>query len=148
MTRKELRITLLVSAVSVITVAVALVLIALQDTIVFFYMPSDIREAEITSDQRIRVGGLVAEGSVTRHQDGQVEFVITDIAASLSVKFDGILPDLFKEGEGIVAEGMLSPSGNFVADQVLAKHDENYMPNEVAKALKESGQWRGEGTDQ
>ncbi len=148
MTRKERRITLLVSAVSVIAVAVALVLIALQDTIVFFYTPSDIKEAEISSDQRIRIGGLVAEGSVTRHQDGHVEFVITDIVASLSVRFDGILPDLFKEGQGVVVEGLLSSVGALVADQVLAKHDENYMPNEVAEALKKSGQWRGEGTDQ
>jgi len=148
MTRKERRITLLVSAVSVIAVAVALVLIALQDTIVFFYTPSDIKEAEISSDQRIRVGGLVAEGSVTHHQDGHVEFVITDIVASLSVRFDGILSDLFKEGQGVVVEGLLSSVGALVADQVLAKHDENYMPNEVAEALKKSGQWRGEGTDQ
>ncbi len=148
MTRKSRRITLLISAVSVTAVAIALVLIALQDTIIFFYTPSDLQEVEITQDRRIRVGGLVAEGSVTRHEDGHVEFVITDLMASLNVTFDGILPDLFKEGQGVVTEGLLSSAGDFIADQVMAKHDENYMPREVAEALKASGQWRGESIDE
>ncbi len=144
MTRRGRRITLLVSAVSVLAVATTLVLIALQDTIVFFYSPTQIAAEEVELNRTIRLGGLVEEGSVRKRDDAVVEFVVTDLAASVQVRFAGILPDLFREGQGIVVTGALAPDGYLVADQVLAKHDENYMPPEVAEALKQSGKWRGD----
>ena len=147
MTRKGRRITLLISAVSVLTVALALVLIALQDTIVFFYSPSQVVAQEVEIDRTIRLGGLVLEGSVERRQDASVGFIVTDGAASVPVLFEGLLPDLFREGQGIVVTGALAENGTLIAEQVLAKHDENYMPPEVAEALKEAGTWRGEDSD-
>ncbi len=144
MTRKRRRITLLVSAVSVLAVATTLVLIALQDTIVFFYSPTQVVEQQIELNRTIRLGGLVQEASVQKQEDAIVKFVVTDGVASVPVRFAGILPDLFREGQGIVVTGSLMPDGVLVADQVLAKHDENYMPREVAEALKEAGTWHGD----
>ena len=123
--------------------AAALVLTALEDNLVFFYLPADLAEKELPPDRSIRLGGLVEEGSVQRGADGlTVEFKVTDMTRSVPVTYKGVLPDLFREGQGVVTEGTLNPAGVFVAREVLAKHDENYMPKEVADALKESGRWQ------
>ncbi len=142
MTRKQRRFTMIGMAMGALAVAAGLVLFALEDTIVFFYSPSDIVEKSPELGTRFRLGGLVAEGSIERNGD-RVNFVVTDIANDLPVAFQGILPDLFREGQGVVAEGVLGSTGVFVADTVLAKHDENYMPAEVADALREQGYWQG-----
>ncbi|MGE0093395.1 MAG: cytochrome c maturation protein CcmE [Alphaproteobacteria bacterium] len=121
--------------------AAALALSALRDTMVFFYAPADLAEKPPRPGASLRVGGLVEEGSVVR--DGaHVTFRVTDLTASVPVTYTGVLPDLFREGQGIVVEGKLAPDGTFAATRVLAKHDEKYMPPEVAEALKKSGQWR------
>lgn len=130
------------ASVGVLALASLLVLFALRDTIVFFHTPSEIAEKNIGPGQRIRLGGLVAEGSVKRGSGPEVEFTVTDTLATLRVVYRGVLPDLFREGQGVVAEGRLDSSGVFLADTVLAKHDENYMPPQVAKALKEKGVWQ------
>ncbi len=122
--------------------ATALVLTAFEDNLVFFYSPSDIQAKAPPPNQNLRVGGLVLEGSLTRLDDGGVRFTIRDNAHQLPIVFAGILPDLFREGQGIVAQGRLGPDGVFHAEEVLAKHDENYMPPEVAEALKNSGEWQ------
>ncbi len=145
MTRKQRRGVLIGVSVMVLTVAVGLVLFALRDSIVFFHTPSDVVEKNIATGQRFRLGGLVAEGSVSRGEGPKVTFIVTDTLRNLPVSYEGVLPDLFREGQGVVAEGILAPSGTFVADTVLAKHDETYMPPEVAKALKDKGVKLGEG---
>ena len=122
--------------------AVALVLTAFQDNLVFFHSPTDLKTKVISAEQRLRVGGLVEEGSVKQIADANVRFTVTDLANSVQVNFRGILPDLFREGQGIVAEGHFR-DGIFQATEVLAKHDEPYMPVEVADAIKKSGQWKG-----
>ena len=142
MTRKQRRGVLIGVSLGVLGIAVGLVLFALQDSIVFFYSPSDVAEKPVAPGQRIRLGGLVEEGSVKQGQGATVEFSVTDTARSIRVSYTGVLPDLFREGQGVVAEGRLESSGSFVADSVLAKHDENYMPPEVAEALKKQGVWR------
>lgn len=145
MTRKQRRIGLLAGAVLTLGAATGLVLFALEDSIVYFYSPSDLQEKRIAAGQRIRIGGLVEEGTVVRGEGLQIGFAVTDLAQSIPVTFTGVLPDLFREGQGVVAEGELDTSGRFVAESVLAKHDENYMPPEVADALKKSGVWEGGG---
>jgi cytochrome c-type biogenesis protein CcmE len=142
MTRKQRRLTLIGTAGAVLVVAAGLVLYALSDQIVFFNSPSDIHASAPAPGQRIRLGGLVAEGSLVKGTDGSVRFAVTDGAETVQVGYRGILPDLFREGQGVVTEGVLEPDGNFAADTVLAKHDENYMPKEVADALKKQGVWR------
>ena len=132
-------------AVSVLMVAVGLVLFALRETIVFFHTPSDVVEKPVAAGQRFRLGGLVAAGSVKRGDGTKVEFVVTDTLKEMPVTYEGVLPDLFREGQGVIAEGKLSPTGVFVADTVLAKHDETYMPPEVAKALQARGVKLGKG---
>ncbi|MHA7773657.1 cytochrome c maturation protein CcmE [Roseibium sp. M-1] len=144
MTRKQRRLTLIGSAGAVLAVALGLILFALNDQIVFFQSPSDITQNTIAPGQRIRLGGLVEEGSVVRSDNAEVAFSVTDTANSVPVTYKGILPDLFREGQGVVTEGVLGADGVFVADSVLAKHDENYMPKEVADALKAQGHWQGE----
>jgi cytochrome c-type biogenesis protein CcmE len=144
MTRKQRRAVLVGTCLAVLGLAVGLVLFALRDSIVFFYTPSEIAEKHLGTGQRFRLGGLVENGSVKRGEGTTVSFVITDKRSALPVTFTGVLPDLFREGQGVVAEGMLNPDGVFRADSVLAKHDENYMPPEVAKKLKEQGVWRGD----
>jgi len=124
-----------------VATGIALVLTAFEDSIVFFYSPSDLSQQTINPGQRIRIGGLVEAGSVIKDGD-TVTFKVTDTAETLSISYRGILPDLFREGQGIVAEGALLASGVFQASDVLAKHDENYMPPEVAYALKAAGEWR------
>jgi cytochrome c-type biogenesis protein CcmE len=131
----------------VLGVAVGLVLYAMRDSIVFFYSPSDIAEMQVAPGQRIRLGGLVETGSVRRDEGTTVHFSVTDGAKVMPVTYTGVLPDLFREGQGVVTEGAVMPDGTFKADNVLAKHDENYMPPEVAAKLKEKGVWReGEAT--
>jgi cytochrome c-type biogenesis protein CcmE len=145
MTRKQRRSILIGTCLAVLGLAVGLVLFALEDSIVFFYSPSDVTEKHIKPGQRIRLGGLVKEGSVKRGENTTVQFTVTDTAKTIPVLYTGVLPDLFREGQGVVTEGKLGSDGVFVADSVLAKHDENYMPPEVAEALKKQGVWQGEG---
>ena len=131
--------------VTVLGLAAVLVLFAMRDSIVFFYTPSDIEQQTLVKDQRFRLGGLVAEGSIKRDEGTKVRFKVTDTIKTIPVVYDGILPDLFREGQGVVTEGRLDGGGVFQADSVLAKHDENYMPPEVAKSLKEKGVTLGKG---
>lgn len=145
MTRKQRRSVLIGTCLAVLGLAVGLVLFALEDSIVFFYSPSDVTEKHIKPGQRIRLGGLVEEGSVKRGENTTVQFTVTDTAKTIPVLYTGVLPDLFREGQGVVTEGKLGSDGVFIADSVLAKHDENYMPPEVAEALKKQGVWQGEG---
>jgi cytochrome c-type biogenesis protein CcmE len=144
MTRKQRRATFIALGVGILGVAVFLVLFALRDAIVFFHTPTEVEAKRIAPGKRIRLGGLVAEGSLKRGEGLTVGFAITDTVKTIPVSYTGILPDLFREGQGVVAEGKLDAGGRFLADSVLAKHDENYMPPEVAKALKQQGVWQGE----
>ena len=145
MTRKQFRATLIGAGVAVLGLAAILVLFAMRDSIVFFYAPSDLGTAKISENQRFRLGGLVAHGSVERSQGTKVKFSVTDTLKTVPVTYDGVLPDLFREGQGVVTEGYLDAAGVFRADTVLAKHDENYMPPEVAKSLEEKGVKLGQG---
>jgi cytochrome c-type biogenesis protein CcmE len=144
MTRKQRRGILIGTCLTVLAVAAGLVLFAMRDSIVFFYSPSEVAAMGIAPGTRFRLGGLVETGSVVRGEGTTVRFVITDRAKTVLVTHTGVLPDLFREGQGVVAEGMLEADGVFRADHVLAKHDENYMPPEVAKKLKAQGMWRGD----
>lgn len=142
MTRKRRRLYMVSAAMLVLFGAVALILSALQNEITYFYSPSDLVANKAPGGRPIRLGGLVEEGSVRRLDDGiTVAFRVTDLANSVPVTYRGLLPDLFREGQGVVTEGSLGADGGLVASEVLAKHDENYMPREVADALKKSGQW-------
>lgn len=146
MTRKQKRLTMIGAIGAVLVSAVLLVMFALRDEIVFFYTPTDILvENKARVGERFRLGGLVKDGSVNRNGE-EIEFVITDTEKDLPVRFVGILPDLFREGQGVIAEGVMQSGSTFSADTVLAKHDENYMPKEVADSLKEKGVWQGEQT--
>jgi cytochrome c-type biogenesis protein CcmE len=143
MTRKRRRLLVLVIGLALLGGATAMVLAAFNDSLVFFYSPSELAEKGVKPDQRIRIGGLVETGSVARQPDGRgVGFRVSDGRTDIAVLYEGILPDLFREGQGVVAEGRLRPDGVFVASSVLAKHDENYMPPEVAEALKRAGRWQ------
>ncbi len=144
MTRKQRRLTLIGVAGCVLTIALGLVLYAMNDTIVFFNSPADVQAKNVQPGTRFRLGGLVKEGSVQRSGNQQVAFDIMDGESSVRVNFQGMLPDLFREGQGIIAEGALERSGIFKADSVLAKHDENYMPREVADTLRRQGLWQGD----
>jgi cytochrome c-type biogenesis protein CcmE len=143
MTRRQRRLILIGLALGILGLAAALVLSALRDTIVFFHSPSEIAEKSIQPGTRIRIGGLVKDGSFQR-EGLEARFEVTDGARSLPVVFRGVLPDLFREGQGVVAEGALESPQLFRADTVLAKHDENYMPREVVDALKKQGVWKHE----
>lgn len=145
MTRKQTRGFLISAGVAILATAAIMIAFALRDTIVFFHTPSDVSEGKIQDGQRFRLGGLVADGSVVRGEGTKIRFAVTDTIKTVPVSYDGILPDLFREGQGVVTEGILDDTGRFVADTVLAKHDENYMPPEVAAALKEKGVKLGEG---
>ena len=144
MTRKQRRLVLIGSALAVLVLAVGLVLTALQDSIVFFNSPTDMVEKQVTPGARVRLGGLVKEGSIARGDNLQVRFAVTDGRHTIPVAYQGLLPDLFREGQGVVTEGALDQGGTFRADSVLAKHDENYMPKEVADSLKKQGHWKDE----
>jgi cytochrome c-type biogenesis protein CcmE len=147
MTRRQRRLTLIGTAVGVLGLALGLVLYAMRDSIVFFHAPADVAAKGVPPGTRFRLGGLVKEGSIKR--EGQtITFEVMDARSVLPVRYVGILPDLFREGQGVVAEGMLDPSGVFKADTVLARHDETYMPREVADALKQQGHWQGAATSQ
>jgi cytochrome c-type biogenesis protein CcmE len=141
MTRKRRRLVLIGSGLGVLAIAVALVLGALRDTIVFFNSPSDVADKHVAPGARIRLGGLVQPGTLVRGDNLKIRFEVTDGKNRLPVSYQGVLPDLFREGQGVVAEGALDAGGVFNAD-ILAKHDETYMPKEVADALKKSGHWK------
>jgi cytochrome c-type biogenesis protein CcmE len=146
MTRKQQRLGLLALGTVALGGATALVLMAFNDNLVFFYSPSELKAKAVAADRRVRIGGLVEAHSLSRASDGhRVSFRITDGATDIAVVYQGLLPDLFREGQGAVAEGKLRPDGVFAASSVLAKHDENYMPREVVDALKKSGDWREGG---
>jgi cytochrome c-type biogenesis protein CcmE len=142
MTRRQRRLVLIGGSLGVLALAAVLVLTALKDSIVFFNSPSDVVERNIQPGSRIRLGGLVKPGTLERGEKLAVRFEVTDGNRAIAVRYQGILPDLFREGQGVIAEGMLEASGAFKADSVLAKHDENYMPKEVADALKKQGHWK------
>ena len=144
MTPKRKRLWLLLGSLAVLGVAATLVLTALNDNIVFFYSPTQVAEKKPGPERRFRLGGLVVPGSVKK--DGpEVRFTVTGLQKTVAAVYRGLLLDLFREGQGVIAEGTLGPDGVFLARDVLAKHDENYMPPEVAKALKESGRWNEGG---
>ncbi|WP_421724216.1 cytochrome c maturation protein CcmE [Bauldia sp.] len=142
MTRKRRRLTLIAVAGVVLAFATGLILYASSDRLTLFNMPSDLAAKDIPAGTRIRLGGLVAEGSVDKSTDGNVRFDVTDGAATVPVAYRGILPDLFSEGQGVVAEGLVGADGVFSADTVFAKHDEQYMPREIVDGLKEQGVWQ------
>jgi cytochrome c-type biogenesis protein CcmE len=145
MTRKRRRLYIVTAALLVFGSAAALVLFALDDSLDLFQSPSQLMAAPPPLERGIRLGGLVEEGSVLRSSDGlSVTFRVTDLAQSVPVTYKGLLPDLFREGQGVITLGNMRPDGTFVAREVLAKHDENYLPREIVDSLKESGQWRDE----
>ena len=148
MTRKQKRLSIILGGLAVIGLAAGLVLYALSDTITFFHTPSDLTETGVQVGQRIRLGGMVEEGSVRKGPGTVTSFGVTDTIKTITVSYDGILPDLFREGQGVVTEGKLQPDGSFIADTVLAKHDENYMPRDLANSLKEKGVKLGKGAGQ
>jgi cytochrome c-type biogenesis protein CcmE len=142
MTRKQRRLTMIGGAGVVLVIAAALVLNALRDSIVFFSTPQMVAEQHIAAGKRFRLGGVVEPGSLQRGDNLAVAFKVSDGSHALPVAFKGILPDLFREGQGVIAEGALDSAGTFKADTVLAKHDETYMPKDVADALKKQGHWK------
>src|SRR5258708_10187546 len=144
MTRRQRRFSLIGAALGVLALALGLVLSALKESIVFFNSPTELVEKHIKPGTRMRIGGLVKEGSISRGESLAVRFEVTDGKRSVPVAYQGLFPDLFREGQGVVAEGALDPGGVFRADSVLAKHDERYMPKEVADALKKQGHWKDE----
>lgn len=146
MTRKQRRLVLIGGSLGVLAIAAALVLSALSDSIVFFNSPTDVAQKHLPPGTRIRIGGLVKTGSLKRGDNLRVRFEVTDGSHDIAVRYQGIVPDLFREGQGVVAEGKLEPDGSFDADTVLAKHDERYMPKEVVEELKKTGRWQ-EGAD-
>ena len=146
MTRKQKRLAVIVGGLAILGLAAGLVLFALRDTIVFFYTPSEITEKNVQPGTRLRLGGLVEKGSISRTSGTTITFIVTDMIKTMNVSYTGQLPDLFREGQGVVAEGVLDATGAFMADTVLAKHDEKYMPKDVADKLKAKGVWReGQG---
>ncbi|MBM3524213.1 MAG: cytochrome c maturation protein CcmE [Alphaproteobacteria bacterium] len=143
MTRKRRRLYVLVLCLIGLGTATALTLVAFQDHLVFFYTPTDIATKPVPRDRNLRIGGLVEVGSVERARDRpEVRFRVTDLEKAVPVVFTGVVPDLFREGQGVVANGRLGADGVFRASELLARHDENYMPTEVAEALKRSGRWQ------
>ncbi len=147
MKRKHKRLTFVMVALVLLGIAATLILNAFEDNIVFFYSPTEIKAKQLKPDQRLRLGGLVEDGSLEKPGGGIALFRVTDLANTIDVSFKGILPDLFREGQGVIAEGKIV-AGKFVASEVLAKHDEKYMPPEVADALKKSGKWNPEENTQ
>jgi cytochrome c-type biogenesis protein CcmE len=142
MTRKQRRLILIGSSLGVLAFAVALVLSSLRDSIVFFNSPTDIADHKAAPGKRVRLGGMVKMGSLERGDNLQIRFEVTDGNKDIPVSYHGIVPDLFREGQGVIAEGHVEPGGTFTADTVLAKHDENYMPREVVDTLKKQGHWQ------
>jgi cytochrome c-type biogenesis protein CcmE len=142
MTRKQRRLILIGSSLGVLAFAVALILSSLRESIVFFNSPTDIADNKAAPGKRVRLGGMVKMGSVARGDDMQVRFEVTDGNKDIPVDYRGIVPDLFREGQGVIAEGHIDPGGTFKADTVLAKHDEKYMPREIVETLKKQGHWQ------
>ncbi|MBY5421137.1 cytochrome c maturation protein CcmE [Rhizobium ruizarguesonis] len=144
MTRKQKRLVVIAGGMGFIAAAVLLVMFAFSQSVAYFYMPADLAKTPVAPETRIRLGGLVGEGSVVRDTGSTVEFAVTDGSANaVMVKYTGILPDLFREGQGVVTEGMFATGTNvFIADTVLAKHDETYLPKDVADRLKAQGLWK------
>jgi cytochrome c-type biogenesis protein CcmE len=142
MTRKQKRTATIAGLLAVAALAVGLILSAFENTIVFFYTPAEIASKQVKAGTRVRLGGLVEKGSIVRGENALIKFVVTDTEKTMQVNYTGQLPDLFREGQGVVAEGVVQGDGSFIADTVLAKHDENYMPKEVADKLKEKGVWQ------
>lgn len=148
MKRKHRRLAFLLAGMLALAAATALVLVAFKENIMLFYSPTQVVEGAPPPERSFRLGGLVEEGSVKRGGDGlTIEFRVTDLGESVPVTYKGILPDLFREGQGVVTEGSLGADGVFRAREVLAKHDETYMPPEVIDAIKASGQWKGDGAN-
>ena len=145
MTRKQKRLAVIGGLGVVLALAATLILFALRDQIVFFYSPTEIHEKAVAVGTPIRLGGMVKEGTWVKAGQSN-DFVITDGATEVTTHYNGILPDLFKEGTGVVVEGAMTTAGTFDATNVLAKHDENYMPKEVVEALKANGEWQREGS--
>ncbi len=145
MTRKQRRLMLIGGAGLVLCVAAGLVLVAMRDSIVFFYGPTEIVEKGLTPGTRMRLGGLVEKGSLARGPGQKISFAVTDSKTTMTISYEGLLPDLFREGQGVVTEGVFEGAGRFKADSVLAKHDETYMPREVADTLKKQGHWQPGG---
>jgi cytochrome c-type biogenesis protein CcmE len=144
-TRKQRRLSVIAGLGVVLAAAVGLILFALRDQIVFFYSPTEIHERAVAAGIPMRLGGLVKEGSWKKSGD-QNDFVVTDGTTDMTAHFTGILPDLFREGQGVVIEGAMANDGSFAATNVLAKHDEKYMPKEVVDELKAKGEWRPDGS--
>jgi cytochrome c-type biogenesis protein CcmE len=147
MTRKQKRLAIIGGIGVVLALALGLILTALRDQIVFFRSPTEVVQGKVKLGESFRLGGLVEAGSVSREAGQRVRFVVTDGANSVKVSYQGLLPDLFREGQGVVTEGRLDAAGAFSATNVLAKHDENYMPREVADTLKKQGVWREDAKD-
>ncbi len=139
------RLLVVATAAPVLALAAGLALYGLRGSISYFYTPAQARAAHLAPGRDIQLGGLVAAGSVSKRSDGAVRFLVSDRVASALVLFRGDLPDLFREGQGVVAIGAFDRSGVFIASQILAKHDERYMPRQLASALKARGEWRGGG---
>ncbi|MGF1625016.1 MAG: cytochrome c maturation protein CcmE [Alphaproteobacteria bacterium] len=144
MSGKRQRLTLVLVGLTLLAGATGLSLAALNETVMFFHSPTDLAQNPPAPDRRLRLGGLVEAGSVARDDQGHVRFAVSDGTSSVEVRFAGVLPDLFREGQGVVTEGLMDAGGWFAADEVLAKHDETYMPPEVAEALRAQGHWQGE----
>ena len=144
MTRKGKRLAIISAAGFTLAIAVGLILFALRDSIVFFYGPTEMAEKAPPRGTHLRIGGLVKRGSLTYHGSSTVVFAVTDLKYDIKVSYTGLLPDLFREGQGVVAEGTVEGPGLFHADTVLAKHDERYMPKDVADKLEQQGTWRNE----
>lgn len=142
MRRRDQRLMMIAAAGAVLVVAMTLTLAGLRNSVVYFVAPSELAE-KAEPGRRLRLGGLVVEGTLQRNAEGAVSFAVTDGATQVNVHYSGLLPDLFREGQGVVAEGTWRPGQAFEAERVLAKHDENYMPREVAEALKARGEWKG-----
>ncbi|TPM37464.1 cytochrome c maturation protein CcmE [Mesorhizobium sp. B2-3-4] len=142
MTRKQKRLSVIVGGLAFLAAATGLTFYALGQKASYFYMPADLATASVPPGQRIRLGGLVEKGTIQRGQGATVAFSVTDTHKSVKVTYTGILPDLFREEQGVITEGTFGPDGVFVADSVLAKHDERYMPKEVADGLKAKGVWQ------
>jgi cytochrome c-type biogenesis protein CcmE len=148
MTRKQRRLSIILGGLTVLSLGMYLIFTTLGDTMVFFYTPSQIAEKAVKPGTHIRLGGMVLAGSWKKQPPAINEFVITDTIKTIPVKFVGLVPDLFREGQGVVTEGVLGVDGSFNADTVLAKHDENYMPKEIADTLKAKGVKLGRGAEQ
>lgn len=144
MRRRDQRLAMISVAGAVLVLAAALTFAGLRDSVVYFVAPSELA-TKARPGHRLRLGGLVVDGTVRRGADGATTFAVTDGATQVQVRYDGVLPDLFREGQGVVAEGSWSPGQPFAAERILAKHDETYMPREVAEAMKQRGMWKGNG---